>query len=346
MIGKVRQPQKGTDTVYQYLSNAGDLFPHIFGSEAGEEGTLVTFTGSQRRIRDASAPKNELEDVRQRFWQYPNKAEEAAEHLLSEARRQRDAYFGVHLYREPLNRRADNAVPFVRALWLDEDEGHYPEVGPEPTAIVYSSGERRHLYWRLKYPVATRWAVAMNRRLAAFSSGDFGKAAAATVLRAPGTANYKRWPQVDAVAGKLTGATEWDPEIMDQAIPMIPETNLAKPSPFDDLPYDGPEMALEEFLAGEATEILAEISDGLGRKYAIVCPWVAEHTGGDRSGTRVGQRIDGATLGALWFHCDHAHCVGRTWADFRKMVERTRFAQAAPPGYTGSNLNVRIRYGR
>jgi hypothetical protein len=97
-------------------------------------------------------------------------------------------------------------------------------------------------------------------------------------------------------------------------------------------PYDGPEITLVEYLDG--VEVLGEIPDGLGKKHAIVCPWVAEHSGGDVSGTYIGQREGGG----LWFHCNHAHCGGRTWKDFRarldaaptNVIRVTRRAYASP----------------
>jgi hypothetical protein len=51
--------------------------------------------------------------------------------------------------------------------------------------------------------------------------------------------------------------------------------------------------------------------------YYIVCPWSHEHTGGDTSGTRVGQY----SSSGLWFHCEHAHCFGRKWRHFREYLE-------------------------
>jgi hypothetical protein len=320
-------------TVSHQLARPEPLFGHIF---ADSEGFLVTFTGRQARMDDPHARENELTDARQRSWPYPRRSREAANYLINQALNSRDAYFGVHLFREPGNRLAANATPTVMSLWLDEDGGLFPEDGPRPTAIVHSSLGRRHLYWRLTEPVSSEWAVAMNRRLATWAKGDTGKAGLTSVLRAAGTANYKRRPQIDFVAGELTGAGPWKPEILDQAIPLKPEP----PKPTRTEPYDGPEMDVEEFLAD--VEVIGEVSDGLGKKYAIICPWVAEHTGGDRSGTRIGQRYGGG----LWFHCDHAHCEGRIWHDFRKMVARTRFLEADLPGYTGPDMNARIRYVR
>src|SRR5215213_5257845 len=114
------------------------LFGHIFGEDTG---FLVTFTAHQARFRRPDARHNELADTRQRSWSYPVEVERAAKYLL-----------------------ATNAAATVRSLWLDEDEGAYPEIGPQPTAVVASSAKRRHLYWRLTQDVAVEWAVTMNRR--------------------------------------------------------------------------------------------------------------------------------------------------------------------------------------
>ena len=279
----------------------------------------------------------------QRSWSYPDQAQKAAGYLIDEAQLERDAYIGVHLFREPNTRLASNAAPTVRSLWLDEDEGTYPEIGPEPTAIVRSSANRRHLYWQLSQPVAVEWAVAMNRRLAVWAGGDTGKAGLASVLRAPGTANYKRHPQVDLVVGEFTSSGPWAPEVMEQAIPPFREQEprrFAGKARKATEPYDGLEMELAPYL--EKVEVLGEIPDGLGKKVAIVCPWVHEHTGGDRSGTRLGQRSNGA----LWFHCDHEHCQGRTWREFKRAVSwNRRFTIGEDkPDYTGPAITVEVHY--
>lgn len=271
----------------------------------------MTFTGQQARFTNPDARPNELADTRQRYWRYPARAEEAAQYLIDDAQLERDTYFAVHLFREFGNRRSDNAMPTVRALWLDEDAGEYPKHGPEPTAIVHSSKNRRHLYWRLSQAVSVEWAVELNRRLATWANGDTGKAGLSSVLRAPGTANFKRHPQVDLVASEFTGVPAWAPEVMDQAVPPMPEP---EPPPRPRGPYTGPELELVPYL--EAVEVLDEVADGLGKKLAIVCPWVSEHSGGDRSGTYVGQRADGG----LWFFCNHSHCERRSWREFRSKL--------------------------
>lgn len=80
----------------------------------------------------------------------------------------------------------------------------------------------------------------------------------------------------------------------------------------------GERIDLVEFLGASGVEFLGEIPDGKAeRVFRIVCPWIREHTRGDRSGTRVGQYPDGAT----WFRCEHAHCAHRGWTEFRQEVD-------------------------
>ncbi len=320
--------------MYQRTDRPEALLGHIIGEEAG---FLVTLTGRQARLDHPDARQNELAGIRQRSFRYPDEAGSTAEYLLAESARERDAYVGVHLFREQSNRRAENAAPTVQSLWLDEDEGRFPEIGPEPTAIVASSATRRHLYWRLTRPVAVEWAVEMNRRLATWADGDVGKAGLASVLRPPGTKNYKRHPEVDLVTMEVNDAGAWEPEVMDQAIPGLPEL----PAPGISKPYDGPELELAEFLSG--VEVLGEVADGLGKKLAVVCPWVVEHSGGDRSGTYVGQRVGGG----LWFCCRHEHCQGRTWRDFKREVRPVRryTFSLARKGFTGEAVEVVVSRG-
>jgi hypothetical protein len=298
--------------LYQRKARPESLFGHIFGEDTGY---LVTLTAQQARLRRPDARHNELADTRQLSWPYPEKGEKAAEYLVAQAQGGRDTYFGVHLFREDGNRRATNAAATVRSLWLDEDDGQFPGDGPEPTAVVYSSASRRHTYWRLSRPMPAEWVVEMNRRIAAWAEGDSGKAALASVLRPPGTRNFKRHPQVDQVVGEVTGVEPWDPEVLEQAIPALP---LANDRPGSVEPYDGPDVDLADYL--ENVQILAEVPDGLGVKLAVVCPWISEHSAGDRTGTYVGQRAGGG----LWFFCHHQHCQARSWRDFAQYARSHR----------------------
>jgi hypothetical protein len=90
-----------------------------------------------------------------------------------------------------------------------------------------------------------------------------------------------------------------------------------KPSrPYEGVP--GERIDLVEFLSTAGVEVLGEIPDGSAELvFRIACPWMREHTAGDRSGTRVGQYPNGA----LFFQCEHAHCAHRGWHEFRQEVD-------------------------
>jgi hypothetical protein len=323
--------------VYQHDppgASARWLCGHVFGDSQGH---MVTFTGRQVRLERQDAPANQLTQTRQRSFPYPASVEEAIAYLMRESKRGRDAYFGVHLFREAGTRLASKTLGALSCLWLDEDDGHFPGDGPEPTAVVHSSGRRRHLYWRLSHPVSAEWVVGMNRRIAAWAGGDSGKAGLASVLRVPGTLNFKRAPQIDPVVGELTGIPPWDPEVLEQAIPEL----LDPASPPSTEPYDGPRIELLDFLNEVRVEVITEVPDDLGVKLGITCPWVGEHSGGDPSGTYVGQLSNGA----LWFHCHHEHCQGRGWTEFKRGCRRreAREVRLAAPLPTDELRKVVIR---
>jgi hypothetical protein len=163
-----------------------ELWAHLFGDL---DGYLVTFTG--RQTAEPGTQPNELDDTRQRSWRWPAQKAAAAEYLLEQSQVGRDAYFGVHLFRRPASRKGENAAE-VLALWVDGDGARVPKDWPQPTAVVESSPGRHHYYWRLTRPIAPEEAAKLNRRLCYGMGGDKGKWGLGTVLRAPGTRNYKR----------------------------------------------------------------------------------------------------------------------------------------------------------
>jgi hypothetical protein len=80
----------------------------------------------------------------------------------------------------------------------------------------------------------------------------------------------------------------------------------------------GERIDVVEFLSAAGVEVLGEIPDGSAELvFRIACPWMREHTGGDRSGTRAGQYPNGA----LFFQCEHAHCAHRGWHEFRQEID-------------------------
>lgn len=130
--------------------------------------------------------------------------------------------------------------------------------------------------------------------------------------------------------GRYFTLTGW---MLPQALPTVEERTheletlipeefpVVSPEKKSSRPYKGKpreRIDLVEFLAAGGVPVLGEIPDGTaGRVYRIVCPWIRDHTKGDRSGTRVGQYPDGA----LFFQCEHAHCAHRGWPEFRREVD-------------------------
>lgn len=203
------------------------LWEHLFGEGSGY---LVTFTG--RQPTHPEARPNELDDTEQKSWRYPEKREDAARYLLEESSGGRDGYFGVHLFETGANRKHENAASAVRALWVDDDGAELPEGWPEPTAAVESSPGRRHRYWKLTHPLSPEEAAGLNKRLAYGMGGDKGKWGLSTVLRAPGTMNYKREEPAAVHVSHLNGDA-WEPEVLEQAIPLLggPSANGDGPQP-------------------------------------------------------------------------------------------------------------------
>jgi hypothetical protein len=179
-----------------------ELWEHLFGDL---QGYLVTFTGEQASKRRADARPNELDETKQRSWGYPGQRREAAEYLRTESKNGRDAYFGVHLFEQAGNRLGENAAR-VLTLWVDGDGAKVPETWPKPTAVIESSPGREHYYWRLSRPIEPEQAARLNKRLCYGMGGDKGKWGLGTVLRAPGTVNYKRdRPSLVGLAGGRNG---------------------------------------------------------------------------------------------------------------------------------------------
>jgi len=86
--------------------------------------------------------------------------------------------------------------------------------------------------------------------------------------------------------------------------------------------YDGSvagrRLDLDTFLDRAGTEIFEEVYGERSARVAfkIRCPWWEEHSEGDVTGTRTGQYESGA----LFFICEHAHCYGRSWQQFRALL--------------------------
>jgi len=118
-----------------------------------------------------------------------------------------DVYVGVAPRRT--RHGGKHAINEVWALWADLDtlDAHQAlEQLPVAPAILIASGTIRHLhaYFPLREPVDVLAAEAANRRLAAQLGADTGSVTnAATILRPPGSYNFKSKPPAPVVLERL-----------------------------------------------------------------------------------------------------------------------------------------------
>lgn len=118
-----------------------------------------------------------------------------------------DVYVGC----APRSGRAGGLDAVARAwvLWVDCDTpqavAELRAFTPRPSIVVRSgTGEHRHAYWTLTGPVSADAVTAGNRRLAHALGTDAGAVTtAATILRPPGTHNFKHHPPTPVVAERL-----------------------------------------------------------------------------------------------------------------------------------------------
>jgi hypothetical protein len=310
----------GAAGIRSELTTTLALWEVLFENQAAY---LNTFTGQQARFEDPSARANELARVVNKTWRFPEQAEEAAAYLHRESRRRRDAYFGVHQYEEyqPGRRLAANAVEFVRSLWVDGDGAKVPPGGPAPGAVVYSSEGREHFYWPLSVPIHKDEAARLNKRMAVAMGADRGKAGLATVLRAPGTFNYKR-DTPELVTLEITGE-RYSPDEISAVVPELPRPGLhTQPRrPTKTPPWassrQSAEFDLVEWMIRHDVPVGSEVMDGKGRKWRLLeCP-IAPPGKEHSDGVYIGHHASGAP----WFQCYHDHGEGFTWRDVRPIFE-------------------------
>jgi hypothetical protein len=299
----------GAAGIRSELTTTLALWEVLFENQAAY---LNTFTGQQARFENPDARANELVRVVNKTWRFPEQAEEAAAYLHRESHRRRDAYFGVHQYEEykPGERKGANAVEFVRSLWVDGDGAKVPPTWPAPGAVVYSSEGREHFYWPLESPIHKDEAVKLNKRMAVAMGADKGKAALATVLRAPDTFNYKR-DTPELVTLEITGERYAADEIS-AVVPELPRPGLraAQKRPTKTPPWASnrrsAEFDLVEWMIHHGVPVGSEVMDGKGRKWRLMeCP-IAPPGKEHSDGVYIGHHVSGAP----WFRCYHDHGGG------------------------------------
>lgn len=144
--------------------------------------------------------------MRRRVYRAADELPAAAEAILELGART-DVYGGC----APRAERAGGLEAVVRAwvLWADCDTAEsiaaLQAFRPAPAILVRSgSDENCHAYWTLTGPVDAEAASAGNRRLAHALGADPGAVTtAATILRPPGTQNFKHTPPAQVRAERM-----------------------------------------------------------------------------------------------------------------------------------------------
>jgi len=186
------------------LYKAQDLWDHVFGDERG----LLA-------ICHTDDP-----NFRTQFFNYPTAADKAAEWALEKAQNGREVYFCAHLLTDP--RRIKENATAVHTLWGDLDNAEVPEGEITPTAVVQSSPNRFHCYWRLTDGIPPQAAELLNKRLALEIGADPSGFDLTQLLRVPGTANYKHEGSPVVDVQHLDQSRTYSAGDLDRILPPLP----------------------------------------------------------------------------------------------------------------------------
>jgi hypothetical protein len=94
---------------------------------------------------------------------------------------------------------------------------------PPSNVVIKSSPEREHYYWTLTESMTSKAFEELNRKVTYAIGADKGKWALGTLLRVPGTTNYKYQGTPMVRVEKLEGGT-YEPKHLDRALPLISAT--------------------------------------------------------------------------------------------------------------------------
>lgn len=228
----------------------------------------------------------------------PGELPRMADDLLSYADAH-DTYVSVYTFDRP-RRLAPYSLPSPW-LYIEVDEPSQAWRGVEPTMRIESSPGREHLYWRCDRDIEGDERRRLLKALHSQGEGDDAAKDNSRVLRAPGTWSHKRGTPVRYVGG--SGEVYSVAEVIDDR--NVPGPTRGRGRPKVD------RTDLEAYLRANGVEY-EPMSDELGVKFAVSCPWSDGHTvEGD---TAYVGKIEG---GGLWFNCYHSHCSRRAWSDFK-----------------------------
>jgi hypothetical protein len=180
-----------------------DYWDHLFGDSAGIEslfsdepqGYLSIFSGLRPTGEKGKVNKKRHKHVKETYFWWPDKKEEAAEYALEQSEGGCNVYCCAHLLSQK-KRSKENAAP-VLTLWADGDEAEIPTGDLAPTLTIESSPGRHHFYWRLKTSIPPKKAEELNRRIAYEIGADRSGWDLTQLLRPPGSRTWDYAPVYD-----------------------------------------------------------------------------------------------------------------------------------------------------
>jgi hypothetical protein len=209
-----------------------------------------------------------------------------------------------------LKGRRGRNITAVRALYIDTD-GFVPSSYHLPPTMVVHSRAGIHAYWCLTDAMPLQDFRDAQRRLIKHYGSDPKIHNIDRVMRVPGFWHRKGEPfPVDLSDG---GQRYTEAEVL-AGLPELPKP-VSRPAPPRKMSLAGIDWAGLDVVAifQQAGFSPRDLGDG---KWAIICPWVAEHSHPDWHGastsTVIWERGPGSPA---TFHCSHAHCDGRRLVD-------------------------------
>jgi Protein of unknown function (DUF3987)/RepB DNA-primase from phage plasmid len=296
------------------------LWRHVFG---GEHGLLHLFTGVREGDR--------LAKLRETHFNYPNAAKAAVEWAQEKSDEDREVYFCAHLLTKP--RRTKENAAAVRTLWGELDGAALPNGDLRPTAVVESSPERFHGYWRLTDSIPPETAERLNKRLGTAIGADPSGFDLSQLLRVPATVNHKypEHPMVRLL--ELDGSRDYSARELEERLPSLTAegTSSEATAPVD--AGDEPPVRLEEAALkrwrGEVVERKENEEIDRSRSLSQIA-WALAHAGASKRIIAEALRDRDAALGFNKY-------VARrdTGKAYRDLAQRVYHGVETPEGETG-----------
>jgi hypothetical protein len=195
-----------------YTGGSGDPQPkkfweRLYGTPDGEA-YLNVFSGKRPENppeKKGEVNKNRLVDFREKYFRWPEEADQAAEWVNQCA----------HLLNREKRIKANALSPIT--LYADGDGARIPGWMPQPTIIIESSPGRHWYLYRLTQPMSNDKFEALNETLTYAIGADKSGWDLSQVMRVPGTKNYK-YEETPVVRVERLQDEDYDPQELEDAL--------------------------------------------------------------------------------------------------------------------------------